>query len=190
MGNVRCRRSYAALKPLSVRTEVNNDSQGRSKRAHRLHDPRSLRQARWQRTPLHLPSISPQGEQTYEQKISVERPLLWSLEERNLYKLVTEVQADGQVSIATRRRSAFARSSSIRSKAVSERQAREAEGNLQSPGSCRGWARRCPTPCSTTAFASCRRWAATHCALRTIRQRRNCWTPVTSWACWSSMRRA
>jgi len=32
----------------------------------------------------------------YRQEISVSRPKLWSLEERNLYKLLTEVQVDGQ----------------------------------------------------------------------------------------------
>jgi beta-galactosidase len=33
----------------------------------------------------------------FEQSITVNRPQLWSLEERNLYKLVTEVQVDDQV---------------------------------------------------------------------------------------------
>ncbi len=37
------------------------------------------------------------GEQTYQQEIVVKQPLLWSLEERNLYKLVTEVEAGGEV---------------------------------------------------------------------------------------------
>jgi beta-galactosidase len=34
---------------------------------------------------------------TWEQTVAVERPALWSLEERNLYKLVTEVEAGGQI---------------------------------------------------------------------------------------------
>jgi beta-galactosidase len=42
-------------------------------------------------------SISAGGDQSYRQEIVVKRPLLWSLEERHLYKLVTDVQADGQV---------------------------------------------------------------------------------------------
>ncbi|MGD0696905.1 MAG: beta-galactosidase GalA [Terriglobia bacterium] len=43
------------------------------------------------------PASIPEGEDhTYEQTIAVDRPALWSLEERNLYKLVTEVEAGGQ----------------------------------------------------------------------------------------------
>jgi beta-galactosidase len=42
-------------------------------------------------------SIDERGEQVYKQEIGVKRPKLWSLEERNLYKLVTEVQVDGTV---------------------------------------------------------------------------------------------
>ncbi len=41
-------------------------------------------------------SIPENGDQTYNQEISVSQPRLWSLEERNLYKLVTEVRADGE----------------------------------------------------------------------------------------------
>jgi beta-galactosidase len=44
-----------------------------------------------------LASIPVEGEQTYKQEVVVRRPLLWSLEERNLYKLVTEVRAGGAV---------------------------------------------------------------------------------------------
>jgi len=42
-------------------------------------------------------SIAVGGEQTYEQTMTMKRPLLWSLEERNLYKLVTEVNAEGEL---------------------------------------------------------------------------------------------
>jgi beta-galactosidase len=42
-------------------------------------------------------SIAEGGAQTYEQTTVVRRPLRWSLEERNLYKLVTEVSVQGQV---------------------------------------------------------------------------------------------
>ncbi|MGA8044529.1 MAG: beta-galactosidase GalA, partial [Terracidiphilus sp.] len=42
-------------------------------------------------------SIGEGASQDYHQQIVVERPQLWSLEERNLYKLVTEVQVDGVV---------------------------------------------------------------------------------------------
>ena len=42
-------------------------------------------------------SIPKLGERTYAQEIVIKRPLLWSLEERNLYKLVTEVSVSGAV---------------------------------------------------------------------------------------------
>ncbi len=42
-------------------------------------------------------SIANGDDQTFEQKVQVSRPQLWSLEERNLYKLVTEVQAGSAV---------------------------------------------------------------------------------------------
>jgi beta-galactosidase len=42
-------------------------------------------------------SVAAGGEQTYEQTMTMKRPLLWSLEERNLYKLVTEVNAEGEL---------------------------------------------------------------------------------------------
>lgn len=42
-------------------------------------------------------SIAEGGEQAYTQEIVVKRPALWSLEERNLYKLVTEVEANGEI---------------------------------------------------------------------------------------------
>ena len=37
------------------------------------------------------------GEQTFEQQTLLKRPRLWSLERRNLYKLVTEVEVNGEV---------------------------------------------------------------------------------------------
>jgi beta-galactosidase len=42
-------------------------------------------------------SISNEGEHTFEQQVAVKRPALWSLEHRHMYKLVTEVQADGMI---------------------------------------------------------------------------------------------
>jgi len=42
-------------------------------------------------------SIAEWQDHTCEQTIAVDRPALWSLEERNLYKLVTEVEAGGQI---------------------------------------------------------------------------------------------
>jgi len=42
-------------------------------------------------------NIAEGGEHTWEQKIAVKQPQLWSLEERNLYTLVTEVKSGGEV---------------------------------------------------------------------------------------------
>ena len=79
---------------LSIRTEVQNrssaahsvrvvstvlDSSGR-KVASATSDPNSIHNG---------------SEQTYEQKLTVQNPELWSLEQRNLYKLVTELSAEG-----------------------------------------------------------------------------------------------
>lgn len=44
-----------------------------------------------------LASVLEWGEQTYEQKLAVSSPQLWSLEERNLYKLVTEIETEGKI---------------------------------------------------------------------------------------------
>jgi beta-galactosidase len=44
-----------------------------------------------------LASIPQGDEHTYKQEIVVKQPQLWSLEERNLYKLVTEVRAGGDL---------------------------------------------------------------------------------------------
>lgn len=37
------------------------------------------------------------GERSFEQQVVVRQPALWSLEQRNLYKLITEVESDGTV---------------------------------------------------------------------------------------------
>jgi beta-galactosidase len=42
-------------------------------------------------------SVSKGREHTFKQNITVNRPLLWSLEERNFYKLVTEVRAGDEI---------------------------------------------------------------------------------------------
>ncbi len=42
-------------------------------------------------------SIPGWGGHTYEQQVVVKQPALWSPEERNRYKLVTEVEVGGQV---------------------------------------------------------------------------------------------
>jgi len=81
---------------LSVRTEVSND--GKTTQSARIIstvlDP-SGKQV--EKVSTALASIPNGEDHTYEQKFSVKDPLLWSLEVRNLYKLVTEVRAGDEV---------------------------------------------------------------------------------------------
>jgi beta-galactosidase len=44
-----------------------------------------------------LASIPDEDEQTFEQQVNLADPSLWSLEERHLYKLVTQIEANGEV---------------------------------------------------------------------------------------------
>jgi beta-galactosidase len=81
---------------LSVRTEVTN--QGKTPQSARVIstvlDPSGKAVEKVSTTPASIPN----GEDhTYEQKFAVNSPQLWSLEERNLYKLVTEVRAGDEV---------------------------------------------------------------------------------------------
>ncbi len=77
---------------LSIRTEVENQSSSaRSVRVvSTVLDPSGRTVAS---TTSDSSSIPEDAGQTYEQKLTVHDPLLWSLEERNLYKLVTELRA-------------------------------------------------------------------------------------------------
>jgi beta-galactosidase len=81
---------------VSIRTEVNNHGK----------DAQNVRVTSTILNPSGKPvgkvataaaSVGEGGEQTYEQTMVVRRPLRWSLEERNLYKLVTEVSARGEI---------------------------------------------------------------------------------------------
>ena len=76
---------------LSIRTEVNNDGKGTqsARIVSTIFDPSGNAVEKGSTS---SESIASGEEHTYEQEISVRKPLLWSLEERNLYKLVTEVQ--------------------------------------------------------------------------------------------------
>jgi beta-galactosidase len=132
-------------------------------------------------------SIAGGGEHTWEQEIGVKQPQLWSLEERNLYTLVTEVKAGGELV------DRYATPFGIRTIRFDAEKGFFLNGKpVKLKGTCnhQDWARRCPTRCSTTAFASCWRWVATRCAPRITLPRRSCWTHATSLGCWSSMRRA
>jgi beta-galactosidase len=81
---------------LSIRTDVANDGNAAQKvRAiWRVLDPKG--NAAGQTTAAPAP-IEKGGEQIYTQEIVLKRPALWSLEERNLYRLVTEIETNGQI---------------------------------------------------------------------------------------------
>ncbi|HEX3472015.1 MAG TPA: glycoside hydrolase family 2 TIM barrel-domain containing protein [Silvibacterium sp.] len=81
---------------LSIRTEVNNHGKGaqNARIVSTVLDPSGKPVGKVVTTPTSIPE---EGEQTYEQEMVVTRPLLWSLEERYLYKLITEVEAGGEV---------------------------------------------------------------------------------------------
>jgi len=79
---------------LTIRTEVENHSRAarRVRVVSTVLDPTGHTVASATTAPN---SIARGGEQTCEQKLTVQSPRLWSLEERNLYRLVTELSADG-----------------------------------------------------------------------------------------------
>ncbi|HEV2324216.1 MAG TPA: beta-galactosidase GalA [Terracidiphilus sp.] len=81
---------------LSVRTEVNNDGNAAASArvVSTILDPSGKAVAKDASAPA---DIASRGEQRYEQKITVSNPQLWSLEERSLYRLVTEIRSGGTV---------------------------------------------------------------------------------------------
>src|SRR5450631_1163959 len=81
---------------LSIRTEVENhgkDAQN-ARVVSIILDPSGKEVGKTASTPE---SIAVGGEQTFNDEISLRQPQLWSLEERNLYKLVTEIRAGSEV---------------------------------------------------------------------------------------------
>jgi beta-galactosidase len=81
---------------LSIRTDVNNDGKGtqNARVISTILDPSGNVVGKAAATTTSIPEG---GEQTYKQQIVVKQPRLWSLEERNLYKLLTEVEAGGEI---------------------------------------------------------------------------------------------
>jgi beta-galactosidase len=81
---------------LSIRTEVDNHGKGaqNARVVSTVLDPSGSPIAKTASSPMSIPE---NGEQTYQQEMVVKGPKLWSLEERNLYKLVTEVRTGGDV---------------------------------------------------------------------------------------------
>ncbi len=85
---------------LSIRTEVTNDSNkaASARVISTILDPsgKQVGKAATALAAIEKDGEKP-GEKTYTQEIVVQRPALWSLEERNLYRLVTEVQSGGEI---------------------------------------------------------------------------------------------
>ncbi len=79
---------------LKIRTEVENHGKGaqNTRVTSTILDPAGKVVAKSATPPA---SIGEVGERTYEQQIAVKSPALWSLENRNLYKLVTEIDTGG-----------------------------------------------------------------------------------------------
>jgi beta-galactosidase len=81
---------------VSIHTEVDNHGKGtQSARViSTILDPSGKAVGKATTAPASIPEWE---DHTYEQAIAVKRPALWSLEERNLYKLVTELEGGGQI---------------------------------------------------------------------------------------------
>ncbi|HTX35031.1 MAG TPA: beta-galactosidase GalA [Bryobacteraceae bacterium] len=79
-----------------IRTEVENQGKGAqpARVTSTILDPAGKTVGKAATAPI---AISAGNEHVYEQQVVVPSPALWSLEERNLYKLVTEVEAAGAV---------------------------------------------------------------------------------------------
>lgn len=77
---------------VSIKTEVANDSHesARSRVISTVLDPAGKEVGK---SVSPLAAIAAGSEETYSQQIAVKQPLLWSLEERNIYRLITEVRA-------------------------------------------------------------------------------------------------
>jgi beta-galactosidase len=80
---------------LSIRTEIENHGIARAIRVvSTVLDPSGRQVGRTASAPV---SVGEGGEATCDQELVVSQPALWSLEDRNLYLLVTELQSDGAV---------------------------------------------------------------------------------------------
>ena len=87
-------RVHAGEATVLIRTEVNNHGKGaqNARVVSTIFDPSGKAVGKAASAAASIPEW---GESTYEQQVVVKNPALWSIEERNLYKLVTEVEAGG-----------------------------------------------------------------------------------------------
>jgi beta-galactosidase len=81
---------------VSIKTEVENHTKSAQnvRVISTILDPSGEQSGKSASAPL---SISIAGERTFEQQVTVKQPALWSLEQRNMYKLVTEVESGGTI---------------------------------------------------------------------------------------------
>jgi beta-galactosidase len=81
---------------LGIRTELSNDGNAaqNARVISTILDPTGKQVGRAATPPASVPEM---GEQGYQQEIAVSSPSLWSLEQRNLNTLVTEVEANGKI---------------------------------------------------------------------------------------------
>ena len=81
---------------VSIRTEIENQSKSAAnvRVISTILDPTGKEAGKTAST---ASPVAVSGERTYEQQVVVRQPALWSLEQRNLYKLVTEVESGGTV---------------------------------------------------------------------------------------------
>ncbi len=136
---------------VSIKTEVENQGKGAQnvRVVSTLLDPTGKEVGKAATTPA---SIAEFGERTYDQQVVVKQPALWSLEERNLYKVVTEVESGGTITDRYETRFGIRDLKFDRGPGFSAQwQVREGKGHLQPPGPCgrgRCAARRGPVfPC-------------------------------------------
>ena len=81
---------------VAIRTEIENQSKSavNVRVVSTILDPSGTEVGKTASTPSPVPVL---GERTYEQQVAVRQPALWSLEQRNLYKLITEVESGGAI---------------------------------------------------------------------------------------------
>jgi beta-galactosidase len=81
---------------VSIRTEVEHQGKGAAnvRVISTIVDPSGKEIGKMATTASSVPVA---GERTYEQQVGVRRPALWSLEQRSLYRLITEVESGGTV---------------------------------------------------------------------------------------------
>ncbi len=95
-GTLAAAKVQAGQAAVAITTEVENHGKGSAsvRVISTILDPAGREVGKSASTPAAVPVL---GERRYEQEVVVRQPALWSLEQRNLYRLVTEVEAGGTV---------------------------------------------------------------------------------------------